>query len=102
MSFRAELAKVQAMVQERGQTLRRLPFAEVKLQHSHEQVTVGMRTGTIALIVLPQPSGGIQVVIQGFLKHRFWPGSSVALDGFYKYPGEKISPMRDDEFWDFD
>jgi hypothetical protein len=90
------------MVQERGQFLRQLPFEKLQLEDWQEEVKVGSHKGTIAVIVLPQPSGGIQVVVQGFLKHRFWPGSSVALDGFYKYPDEKVSPMRDDEFWDFD
>jgi hypothetical protein len=101
MSFRAELAEFQAMVHERGQTLRQLPFAELRLQDTGEKVNLGSRTGTISVIVLSLPSGGIQVVVQGFLKYRFVPGSSVALDGFYKYPDERISPMRDDEFWDF-
>lgn len=101
MTFRAELAKFQAMVQERGQTLRQLPFAELKLQDTGEEVNLGPRTGTISVIVLSLPSGGIQVVVQGFLKHCFFSGSSVALDGFYKYPDEAIAPMSDEEYWDF-
>jgi len=52
--------------------------------------------------VLSLPSGGIQVVFQGFLEQRFMPGKSVALDGFYKYPEETVSEMKAEEFWDFD
>jgi hypothetical protein len=92
------------MVEERGSCLRQLPFIELKRMASHpiENVVVGSRKGTIALIILSLPSGGIQVVVQGFLKSRFMPGSSVACHGFYKYPDETISEMAAEEFWDFD
>ena len=66
-----------------------------------ERVLVESREGTIAYIVLPLPSGGIQFVVQGFLEHHLMPGKSVALDGFYKYSDETVSEMKGDEFWDF-
>jgi len=90
------------MVEDRGAHLRKVPFVKLKDQAKGEHVEVGGRRGTISTILLPLPSGGVQVVIQGFLKHRFLPGSSVALDGFYRYPDETIAPMSKEDFWDFD
>jgi hypothetical protein len=92
------------MVEERGADLRRRPFAELEqlTDPPSEQITVGSRSATIGIIVLCLPSGGVQVVVQGFLRNRFLPGSSVALDGFYKYADETISPMKDEEFYQFD
>jgi hypothetical protein len=92
------------MIRERGSRLRQLPFAELKELASQptEYVAIGGRSGTIAYIVLPMPSGGIQFVVQGFLEHHYMPGKSVALDGFYKYPEESVSEMKAEEFWDFD
>jgi hypothetical protein len=52
-------------------------------------------------MVLPSPGGGIQVVIQGFMKHRFMLGQSVAIDGFHKYPDDTGSEMKAEEFWKF-
>jgi len=52
-------------------------------------------------MVLPLPTG-LRVVIRGFLEHRLMPGTSVALDGFCKYPGETVSEMKPEEFRDFD
>ncbi|HEX4597664.1 MAG TPA: hypothetical protein VH278_07750 [Burkholderiaceae bacterium] len=89
------------MVEERGVRLRQLPFAKLTEQPV-EEVMLGSRRGTIATIVITSPNGGVKVVVQGFLEHRFFPGSSVALDGFYKYPDETIAPMSNDEFWEFD
>ncbi len=63
---------------------------------------VESRKATIGNIVRHPPSGGIQVVLQGFLEHRLMPGKSVALDGFYKYPDETVSEMKAEEFWEFD
>ena len=52
-----------------------------------ERLIVESRPSTIGIIVEQQPSGGIRVVVQGFMKARFF-GSHVALDGFYKYQME--------------
>jgi hypothetical protein len=92
------------MVEERGSRLRQLPFTELKRLANEpiEQVMVESRKAIIGIVVLPLPSGDIQVVVQGFLEHRFMPGKSVALDGFYKYPDETVTEMTSEEFWDFD
>jgi hypothetical protein len=52
--------------------------------------------------MFPMPGGALQIVIQGFLEHRFLPGKSVALDGFYKYRDEAVAPMSSEDFWKFD
>jgi hypothetical protein len=92
------------MVKDRGARLRQRPFAELKQLANQpvEHVTVESRKATIGIIVLTPPSGGIQLVLQGFLDHRFMPGKSVALDGFYKYPDETVTEMKTEEFWKFD
>lgn len=100
-TFPKQLAAFRTMVEERGARLRHLPFAKLTNQPS-EEVVVDSRRGTIATLVIPVPSGGVQVVVQGFLEHRFFPGKSVALDGFYKYPDESIAPMSPQDFWHFD
>jgi hypothetical protein len=103
-TFPKELATFREMVKERAARLRQLSFAE--LIHLADQpvecVMVERRKGTIGTIVLSLPSGGIQIVLQGFLEHRIMPEKSVALDGFYKYPDETTAPMTPAEFWDFD
>jgi hypothetical protein len=60
------------------------------------------RPATIGIIVQPLPSGGLRVVVQGFMKARFMPRKHVALDGFYKYPDGTVSPMPSEEFYEFD
>jgi hypothetical protein len=103
-TFPRELASFRTMVNERGARLRQLPFAKLKqlMNEPIEQVMVESRKATIGIIVLALPSGGIQVVLQGFLEHRFMPGKSVALDGFYKYPDETTAPMSTEDFYVFD
>jgi hypothetical protein len=103
-TFPKELSTFRIMVKERGSRLRQLPFAELKglADKPLEHVAVESRKATIGTIVLQLPSGGIQVVLQGLMEHRFMPGKSVALDGFYKYPDESVSEMKPEEFWNFD
>jgi hypothetical protein len=67
-----------------------------------EHLTVELRPATISIITQPLPTGGLRVVIQGFMKARFLPGKHVALDGFYKYPDGTVAPMPDREFYKFD
>ena len=100
-TFPKELAAFRIMVEERGARLRQLSFAELKAlsQSTAEDVVVDARKGKISTNVLALPSGGIQVVLRGSLEHRFLPGESVALDGFYKYPDETASEMSEREFW---
>jgi hypothetical protein len=103
-TFPKALGAFRKIVELRGQSLRVRPFAELKelARQPVERITVESRPATIAVSTFPMPSGGLQIVIQGFLAHRFFPGKSVALDGFYKYPDETIAPMSPEEFWDFD
>jgi hypothetical protein len=92
------------MVKARGARLRQLPFAQLTQVANQpvEHVRVESRKATIGIMVLSSASGGIQVVLQGRLEHRFMPGVSVALDGFYKYPDETVSEMKAEEFYEFD
>jgi hypothetical protein len=95
------LDKFREMVNSRGASLREMPFAQLKDSTAFEELTVDSRRATIATIVLPLGSGGIQVVVQGFMDTRL-VGKHVALDGFYKYPDETIAPMSAEDFYDFD
>jgi hypothetical protein len=63
---------------------------------------VESRPATIEVIVQLVPDGSLRVVIQGFMKARFFPGKHVALDGFYKHLDGKVSAMPNEEFYEFD
>lgn len=86
------LKKFRHIVNERGAHLRQMPFSQLKDFTAFEKLTVDSRPATIATIVFPLPSGGIQVVVQGFMDMLII-GKRVALDGFYKYPDDTIAPM---------
>ena len=93
------------LVEQRGAHLRHLRFTELQrlTDEPVEYLEVQGRRGRIGLIVLQKPSGRIQVVVQGFLKHRFVPLIwDVALDGFYKNSDETVEAMEREEFYDFD
>jgi len=92
------------IVNERGENLRKLPFQRLKqLDQPTERFTVGNRKARLSIIVNQLPSGGILVVVQGFLKKRFFPmASDVALDGFYKYADETMAPMTREDMYSFD
>jgi hypothetical protein len=66
-----------------------------------EHLSVESRPATIASFVQPLPSGGIRVVVQGFMKAKLL-GQNVALDGFYKYPDGTVAPIPNEEFYEFD
>jgi len=102
-TFPKSLSKFREIVNERGERLREVPFEDLKALATArtESLTVDSRPATIAIIVQSLPSGGLRVVVQGFMDARFIPGKHVALDGFYKYPDETIAPMPDDEFYEF-
>jgi hypothetical protein len=102
-TFPRELAAFRIMVEQRGSRLRQLSFAELQglADKPLEHVAVESRKATIGTIVLPSPGGGIQVVLQGFMEHRFMAGNSVAMDGFHKYPDQTVSEMKPEEFWKF-
>jgi hypothetical protein len=95
------------LVNERGDRLRRLTFEQLKQLEDKpvEYVIVESHRGRIATIVEREmlPSGGIRVVVQGFLKKRLLPMAwNVVLDGFYKYPDQTTAPLTREDKWDFD
>lgn len=98
-----QLALFRQIVNDRGARLRSVPFAELKRLGGSpvEQMTVETRPATVGVIVQSLPSGGIRVVIQGFMKAKLL-GKHVALDGFYKYPDETVAPMPQADFYEFD
>lgn len=102
-TFPKALSKFQAIVNERGQQLRKLPFEQLKRlgETPIEHLAVESCPATIGIIVQPLPSGGIRVVVQGFMRAKLL-GQNVALDGFYKYSDETVAPMPDGEFYQFD
>jgi len=102
-TFPKALAKFRDIVNERGKRLRDLPFDELKRLGDPpiEHLVVESRPATIGIIVQSVASGGIRVVVQGFMKAKFL-GKNVALDGFYKYPDETVAPMPEREFYEFD
>jgi hypothetical protein len=103
-TFPKSLAQFRKIVDERGEQLRKLTQEELKklATEPSEKLEVESRPATIAIIVQPQPDGNLGVVIQGFMKARFFPGKHVALDGSYKLPDGTISAMPDEEFYLFD
>jgi hypothetical protein len=72
-TFPKSLVTFRKIVDERGERLRRVAFEDLKQLTAEptERVTVESRPATIAIIVQPLPSGGLRVVVQGFMKARF-------------------------------
>jgi hypothetical protein len=103
-TFPKSLATFRKIVDERGERLRKLTQEELKQIGAEplEQLTVESRPATIGIIVQPKPNGSLRVVVQGFMKARFVPEKHVALDGFYKHLDGTVSPMPDEEFYEFD
>ena len=99
------LATFQQLVNERGERLRRLSFAELErlarppMGLIGETLTVESRQATIATVVEPWHDGTLRVVLHGSMKPRFLPfGHQVAMDGFYKHPDGSVTRMSDREF----
>lgn len=112
-SFSEDRAVFTAKVQEWNDRYRQLPFAtldsmassdmmEALMQGPGEKIRIGTRKASIGAIVLRCKQGHIQVVIQGFLKHRFFPGSTAMVHGFYKNADESIDPMPRAKLTEFD
>jgi hypothetical protein len=103
-TFPKSLAQFRKIVDERGEQLRKLTHEELKKLGASpsEKLKVESRPATIEIIVQPQPDGNLRVVVQGFMKARFFPGKHVALDGFYKHPDGSVAAMPDEEFNLFD
>jgi len=103
-TFPKSLATFRKIIDERGEQLRKLTQEELKKLGAEppEQLIFDSRPTTIGIIVQSKPDGNLRVVIQGFMKARFVPGKHVALDGFYKHPDGTVTPMPDEEFYEFD
>jgi hypothetical protein len=68
---------------------------------SIEEITVESHPSTISIHVQPTEDRGIRVIVQGFMKARFVPGSHVALDGFRMHPDGRITAMEEGELNQF-
>ena len=103
-TFPRSLAAFRKIVEERGGQLRNLTYENLKglTNEPVEHIMFDSRPSTIGIFVLRKPNGTLQVVVQGFMKARFFPGKHVALDGFYKHPDGSVTPMPADEFYRFD
>ena len=107
-TFPRALATFQQLVNERGERLRGLSFAELErlarppMGPIGEKLTVDSRQATIATVVERWHDGTLRVVLHGSMKPRFLPvGHHVAMDGFYKHLDGSVTPMSDKEFNDF-
>lgn len=97
------LSTFQRIIKERGERLRNMDFEQLSQLNAQpdEHLTIESRPATISVIVQPKPDGGLRIVVRGFMKSRFW-GKDVAMDGFYKHPDGRVTPMPDEEFYEFD
>jgi hypothetical protein len=102
-TFPKALSTFRDIVNERGGRLRKLPFEELARlgETPIEHLSVESRPATIRIIVQPLPGGGIRVIVQGFMKAKLL-GQNVALHGFCKYPDGTVTPMSNEEFYEFD
>src|SRR6266850_1488044 len=101
-TFPKSLATFRKIVNERAERLGKLALEELKqlADAPIEHLTAESRPATIGIIVQPLPSGGIRVVLQGFMKARFIPHvKHVALDGFYNYSDKTVASMPEAEFY---
>jgi hypothetical protein len=103
-TFPKSLATFRQIVDESGERLRKFTFEDLGrlMTAPMEHITVESCPATISIIVQANADGSLRVVVQGFMKARFVPGSHVALDGFYKHQDQSLTPMPDEEFYEFD
>ena len=100
----ASPSKLRELVSAKGRLLRSLSFEETQqlAETPEEELAIGSRHATLYTIVEPGPDGSLRVVLQGFMKLRFFPfGSHVAVDGYYKHPDGAVAPMKDRELYEF-
>ena len=102
-TFPKALSAFRDIVNERGARLRELSFEELTRLGAApiEHLSIESRPATIGIIVQPLPTGGIRIIVQGFMKAKLL-GKNVALDGFYKYPNGTVAPMPKEDFYEFD
>ena len=101
-TFPKALAPFRELVRRRANEIKVLTWQQiVELPKDQtEDVMVGKHRGAISIIVECETER-LRVVIQGFLKHRFLPGSSIAMEGFVKERNDNVIPMTDDELVDY-
>jgi hypothetical protein len=96
-------ATFQDIVKERADGLRELTFHDLEqlADAPTEHMVIDSRPAKTSIIVLRlAASGGLRVVVQGFLKARFL-GWHVSLDGFYRYPDETSAALTREDMWDY-
>ena len=102
-TFPKSLATFREIVNRRGEDLRTRSWEQLiaLALEPIEHLEVESRPATIS--VMTEPVGDrLRVIVRGFMKHKFFPGSSVALDGFYKHRDGDVTPMPDEEFYRYD
>ena len=95
------------LVDERGRALRLKSCAELLDSQDcpTQNVKIDGQAGTIDLIVEEEAGGSLRVVVQGFLDMKRFPRlevKNVALDGFRMDSDDRLSALRDEEFYEFD
>ena len=107
-TFPKELAEFRRQVEARGAAMRQLSREELVRAGNQpiEHLLVQGRPATIGIIVQNRADGSLLVVVQGFMPCRLFGllpfGSSVALDGFYKYSDGSTDPMSYEDERRFD
>ncbi len=98
-TFPKSLATFREIVNRRSEDLRTRTWEQITALALEpiEHIEVESRPATIT--VMTEPVGDqLRVVVRGFMKHKYFPGSSVALDGFYKHRDGHVTAMPDNEF----
>ena len=97
------------MVNDRGSRLRALAYEDLRGiavpenagYIDTEHVVVEGRRGEISIYVREQKET-VRVVLQGFLAFRLFRFmKTVALDGFYKSPDGTMSPLTQEDLYEF-
>jgi len=103
-TFPRELAAFQEIAKQRAVALQHSSFEKLEALASEpvEHLSVEGRPATIGLLVERVDANRLRVVVQGFMEHRFFPGRSVALDGFYKSLDGTVAPMSYRELYQYD
>ena len=103
----AMIEEFRKLVDERGRALRVKSRAELLDSQDcpTQNVEIDGQAGTIDLIVEEEAGGSLRVVVQGFLDMKRFPRlevKNVALDGFRMDSDDRLSALRDEEFYEFD
>jgi hypothetical protein len=97
-------SRFQAVVSQRGASLRALSFTDLlsRAKTPPETFRLGWRTATITLVIEQRTPDLLRVIVQGLLRFPSWsPVSTVAVDGFYKSSDGTLQPVSENELDDF-